>query len=355
MIISEERHQFQATLRRFFSDNVSLEYIKKRLPANSASDEKLWNAIRELGLFEFLGTEGQVLDLAIIAQECGRCLLPENLIASLFLGAYLTSKLDEKDSKVIKEYLSKHKVELTKLQSGESQSAFYETFEDLKADTANVSFSHVAYASSSAIFGFPALNQGKSEAALAITAIQNDAKVKLSKAGGLDLTVQYSEVKLSSSEAFIVKSIPYIRVRLLNMVLRANELSGICTRVVELTTEYVKTRNQFGVPVGSFQAVQHKLADMHSQSEALRTLSLFSAWASDNSEDQLELSARAAITFAVEVAPKIVETAIQLHGGIGFTWEHEAHLFLRRVKSIEATYSGLSKEVEVDALIKAAQ
>ncbi|MBN8550873.1 MAG: acyl-CoA dehydrogenase, partial [Deltaproteobacteria bacterium] len=129
----------------------------------------------------------------------------------------------------------------------------------------------------------------------------------------------------------------------------AEELGGMCARVVDLTLEYVKTRKQFGVAIGSFQAVQHKLSDMHLQSEALRSLAAFATWAAQESKEQSELSSRAALAFACEHAPQIIETAIQMHGGIGFTWEYELHLYLRRAKMLELLFG--SGEAEHQSLI----
>ena len=84
--------------------------------------------------------------------------------------------------------------------------------------------------------------------------------------------------------------------------------------MVEWTAEYVKTRKQYGVAVGSFQAVQHKLADMHLRAEAVSSISSFAAWSFENSPDQSDLASRSAIAYAAEWAPKVIESSIQLFG-----------------------------------------
>jgi alkylation response protein AidB-like acyl-CoA dehydrogenase len=111
-----------------------------------------------------------------------------------------------------------------------------------------------------------------------------------------------------------------------------------------MTAEYLKTRKQFGVAIGSFQAVQQKIADAYLSSEAASALAAFAAWAVDSSRNQVQFSARAALHFALENLPQVVESAVQLHGGIGFTWEYDLHLFLRRVKMFEALYRFTSDE-----------
>ena len=121
-------------------------------------------------------------------------------------------------------------------------------------------------------------------------------------------------------------------------VLRAAELTGICEAVVGRTVDYVKTRKQFDQPIGAFQAVQHKLADLHLDAESASALVSFAGWAADFSKDQFSLASTSALAHALEAAPRVVETAIQLHGGIGFTWEFDLHLYLRRVRSYSALY-----------------
>jgi alkylation response protein AidB-like acyl-CoA dehydrogenase len=109
-------------------------------------------------------------------------------------------------------------------------------------------------------------------------------------------------------------------------------------RVVEMTADYLKTREQFGVPVGAFQAVQQRIADAYAASESLGALCRFAAWSVVSSPEQRPLTARAAIAHAAEVGPTVCEAAIQVHGGIGFTWEYDLHLFLRRAKAIQAAF-----------------
>lgn len=117
--------------------------------------------------------------------------------------------------------------------------------------------------------------------------------------------------------------------------LLANEAAGVCARAIEITKEYIATRKQFGKPIGTFQAVQHKLADLFVLAESLRTSAAFATWSGSNSIGQFLLASTAAATLASEITPKVIEGCIQLHGGIGFTWEHDLHLFLRRAKVLQ--------------------
>jgi alkylation response protein AidB-like acyl-CoA dehydrogenase len=113
-------------------------------------------------------------------------------------------------------------------------------------------------------------------------------------------------------------------------LLSAAELVGGTEQVVDLTIAHVKKRKQFGRIIGSFQAVQHKLVDMYLQQQEAMSLSHFAAWCADFDQTQFKTASCAARAYAGEVAPQICETAIQLHGGVGFSYESELHLYLRR-------------------------
>jgi alkylation response protein AidB-like acyl-CoA dehydrogenase len=101
---------------------------------------------------------------------------------------------------------------------------------------------------------------------------------------------------------------------------------------VQLGVAYAKERSAFGRPIGSYQAVKHMLVDAWVGVDQLRSLVWWAAWAADNAPDEFPLAASAAKAYAAHVFERAAETVIQVHGGIGFTWEHDAHLYWRRAK-----------------------
>ena len=116
------------------------------------------------------------------------------------------------------------------------------------------------------------------------------------------------------------------------------EMVGSAARVLGMTVEYAKSRKQFGRAIGSFQAVQHKAADMLIGVEKGLTAVYFAAAAADESPERLAEAASVAKATANGVAVHAAQTAIQLHGGLGFTWEQDLHLHLKRAKACEFTY-----------------
>ena len=122
------------------------------------------------------------------------------------------------------------------------------------------------------------------------------------------------------------------RARLVGAVVLAAEGLGAADRAVQLGVAYAKERQAFGRAIGSYQAVKHLLVDAWVGVDQLRSLVWWAAWAADNAPDEFPLAASAAKAYAARVFEQAAETVIQVHGGIGFTWEHDAHLYWRRAK-----------------------
>ena len=124
----------------------------------------------------------------------------------------------------------------------------------------------------------------------------------------------------------------WTRARQVASVVLAAEDLGAADRAVQLGVAYAKERVAFGRAIGSYQAVKHMLVDAWVGVDQLRSLVWWAAWAADNAPAEFPLAASAAKAYAARVFEQAAETVIQVHGGIGFTWEHDAHLYWRRAK-----------------------
>ncbi|MDJ0342429.1 acyl-CoA dehydrogenase family protein [Streptomyces sp. H10-C2] len=118
----------------------------------------------------------------------------------------------------------------------------------------------------------------------------------------------------------------------------AAEAVGAADQALASTVEYVQVREQFGRPVGSFQAIKHRLADLYVQVQAARSAAYYAAWAAAASEGDLPVAGPLALAQALEALRAVAGEAIQLHGGVGFTWEHHAHLYFKRAASDELLF-----------------
>jgi alkylation response protein AidB-like acyl-CoA dehydrogenase len=123
----------------------------------------------------------------------------------------------------------------------------------------------------------------------------------------------------------------------------ALEAAGIAQRALEFAVEHARTREQFGRPIGVYQAVSHPLATTYVEAELARSLAYWAAWCVAEGDDQLPVAAAAAKSYAGDVAVAACERAIQVLGGIGFTWEHPLHTYYKRALWIQA-YGGYSRE-----------
>jgi alkylation response protein AidB-like acyl-CoA dehydrogenase len=116
----------------------------------------------------------------------------------------------------------------------------------------------------------------------------------------------------------------------------AAEAVGVAQRALELSVEHAKTREQFGRPIGVYQAVSHPIADTYVETELARSLAYWAVWCVAEGEEEAPLAAAAAKAYAAEAAVAACERAIQVHGGIGFTWEHLLHRYYKRAQWIES-------------------
>ncbi len=158
--------------------------------------------------------------------------------------------------------------------------------------------------------------------------------------GRLELVAQSNYVEgFGSFEA--------VRLRLLAGL--AAEAVGVASKALELAVAYVTEREQFGKKIGTYQAVSHPLADTYVETELARSLAYWAAWCVAEDDEQAPVAAAAAKAFCAETAVAACERSIQVHGGIGFTWEHDLHRYYKRAQWIDAFGGHAAKHREVVA------
>jgi alkylation response protein AidB-like acyl-CoA dehydrogenase len=118
----------------------------------------------------------------------------------------------------------------------------------------------------------------------------------------------------------------------------AAEMLGAARRCLDMAVDYAKVREQFGQPIGSFQAIRHKCADMLLDVENSFSAVYYAAWALANDAEDGPLAASVAKAYVSDASRKVCGDAIQVHGGIGFTWEYDLHLYFKRAKALEPLY-----------------
>jgi alkylation response protein AidB-like acyl-CoA dehydrogenase len=145
----------------------------------------------------------------------------------------------------------------------------------------------------------------------------------------MDSTRRYARVRAGGGEALEGEAGPGIGAGLLAL---SAELTGVAQRAMEMAVEYARDRKQFGRPIGSYQAVSHRCAQMLLETEGARSATYYGAWTADAEPASLELAASMAKAYASDAGWRVCSSSLQVHGGIGFTWEHDLHFFLKRAK-----------------------
>jgi alkylation response protein AidB-like acyl-CoA dehydrogenase len=122
----------------------------------------------------------------------------------------------------------------------------------------------------------------------------------------------------------------------------STEMLGSASRALDMAVEYAKDRVQFGRPIGSFQAVKHRCADMLVDVEGMRSTSYWAAWCIGAGDRDASVAASTAKIWCSDAAKRVMASALQVHGGIGFTWEHDLHLFLKRSQLDQVSFGDAS-------------
>jgi alkylation response protein AidB-like acyl-CoA dehydrogenase len=131
------------------------------------------------------------------------------------------------------------------------------------------------------------------------------------------------------------------------------ELTGVAQRAMEMAVEYARDRKQFGRAIGSYQAVSHRCAQMLLEVEGSRSATYYGAWTADSEPETLQLAASMAKAYASDAGWRVCTSALQVHGGIGFTWEHDLHFFLKRARVDGVLYGSAKEHREIVAELTA--
>jgi alkylation response protein AidB-like acyl-CoA dehydrogenase len=171
------------------------------------------------------------------------------------------------------------------------------------------------------------------------------AGVEVEASMTLDQTRRQGELRLAGASATLLAGpgegrAAVERGRDVGSVALALEAVGAAARCLDITIEYMGERVQFGRPIGSFQALKHRCADLAAELEAARSTAYYASWAVDAAPEELPVLAPLARAVCNDALLHVAAESIQLHGGIGFTWEHDAHLYFKRAKSTDLLGGG---------------
>jgi hypothetical protein len=344
----EEHTELTELIEKFLKSQLTPAYLYERLENSRVTDESLWNQLQDLGFFEFFQDLAHVANpfglLGNIQRCAGKYLLPESLGESLLAGPFFLSRFKESQISALKDLLGDAALELV-LSGQKSFAIIPPILQQLTLGVADgqdvISGRMIGVVRRPDCLGYIHCTEER----LSLVR-ENDSIRDISPATPVDRVLPRGAYEVSTQS---ILGCDHIDTRAwISMVrfLVVAELLGIGEQVLSMTTKYVTERKQFGVPVGCFQAVSHPLADSYLRLQEVEALFYFLGGMLDRDDEQAETVALVSLAAAVTRIPLIVEKCIQLHGGIGFTWEFPLHLYLRRAMMLQSLYRLTSQEYE---------
>ncbi|HYZ92899.1 MAG TPA: acyl-CoA dehydrogenase family protein [Actinomycetota bacterium] len=341
---TEEQQELRSTAARFLDEKSSSAIVRELMETDTGFDEGTWKQMADLGWFgmaipeEYGGLGFGFVEVTVLLEEMGRKLLPAPYLSSVIFGANAILNAGTEDQR---------KELLPGIADGTTRAtlAFVEPSGKWDIDAIEVTESggKISGTKSYVLDGHTAtllIVAAKSSDGLGLYLVDPDAEgVTRTKLETLDMTRKQAKIDFNNTPATRLGSGDATEAlqKTLNQaaaVLSA-EMVGGAQQCLDMSTQYAKERYQFGRPIGSFQAIKHKCANMLMEVEMARSAAYYAGWAAAEDPEELPLAASLSKAYCSDAYFHAAAENIQIHGGIGFTWEHDAHLYFRRAKSSE--------------------
>ncbi len=344
--LSEDQSLLRESTRDFFASEWPIEKSRKVMEQDPRGyDADGWGRLAEMGYLGLTlpasvgGQDLGAIELSVVLEEMGRACVPGPYL-DVVLAADLLRAAGGQDALLAEMASGARVVTIARADSpyaGTAGKAVRVTKGKLQGSKYFVPFA----ASADALLVTTAKAVYLVDGPFDVTPLptfdlaQRFGQVKLnhvgSELGGLDLLERTDQLAAIGAAALLL---------------------GTMSRALDMTLEYVQTRQTFGRPIGSFQALQHRLGDMLLKTESTRSAVYRAAWCFDNGDPETALAAAAAKAYAGDGARLVCGEAVQMHGGIGFTWELDLHCFFKRAKTLEQHYG--STEAMLERALQAA-
>ena len=350
---SEEQEELRKTVRAFLESKSSETAVREQMETENGFDPAVWSQMGEqMGLQglsipeEYGGSGFGFIELGVVLEEMGRALLCAPFFSSVVLAA--NALLLSGDDAAKKKYLPG-------IAAGETIATLATTEPSGKWDEKGITTKAEGSGSDWKITGSKMFVIDGATASLIIVGARTSKGVSLFAVDGdakgltrtslstMDQTRKQAKLEFNATPATLIgtdgKGWDVLsQVFDLAAVALAAEQVGGAQKVLEMAVEYAKVRVQFGRPIGSFQAIKHKCADMLLEVESAKSAAYYGMWCAAEMNDELASVASLAKAYCSEAYFHAAAENIQIHGGIGFTWEHPAHLYFKRAKSSELLF-----------------
>jgi alkylation response protein AidB-like acyl-CoA dehydrogenase len=347
---SEERDELRRNVRRFMEDKSPVSEVRRLMETPEGYDPEVWAQMaNQLGLQglvvpeKFGGSGFGFEELAIVFEEMGRAILCAPFFSTVAVATSVL--LSVNDESALTDYLPgiasgetiatlAHSEgakgwELEGMTTRASLSADQWTLTGTKSFVLDGAIANLILVAAESGSGLSLFGVERGAPGLTVTPLST-----------LDTTRKQAQLEFVETPARLIGTEggalePLTRAFELASTALAAEVVGGAEKVLELSVEYAKNRFQYGRPIGSYQAIKHKCADMLVAVETAKSASYYARWAAAAESDELPVASSLAKAYCTEAYLRCAAQNIQIHGGIGFTWEHDAHLYFKRAKSSE--------------------
>jgi alkylation response protein AidB-like acyl-CoA dehydrogenase len=358
---NEEQELLRSTARKFLENECTSEFVRTRMAEGAGVSDEFWGKMAEqgwLGLVypeEYGGSGLGFVDLTVLMEEMGRAVVPGPYLSTVLLGGLTI--LEAGSSAQRKDWLPK-------IAGGQAKSTVAWTEPSGRWDAGGITTTAKPAEGGWALTGtklfVPDAHLADVFVVVARTAESKKPEEGVSLllvpkgAAGLEVKllptmdqtrklceVTFDDVRIPADGVLGTPGggwSPLARVVERATVALCAEMCGGAQRVLDMTVDYAKIRVAFGRPIGSYQGVKHRAADMLVEVENAKSLTYYAAWAVDENAPEAALAASMAKAYCSDAYRRVSAAGIQLHGGIGFTWEHDLHLYFKRAKSSEFTF-----------------
>jgi alkylation response protein AidB-like acyl-CoA dehydrogenase len=361
---SQEQELLRQTARSFLEKECPSGFVRRMMDDPAGTTDEFWGKLGELGWLGLIYPETYggvglgLVDLTVVLEEMGRAVMPGPFFSTVLLGGLAVLQAGSDAQKA---------AWLPRIASGDARATLALLEESTRWDTAGVTlaakpgkdggfvlsgtklFVPDGHTADLLVVAARTARPAKDDSAHGVSLFlvpANQKGVGTTLLPTMDQTRKLAEVTLRRVEVGpdavlgpLHQGWPVVA-RVLDQatVALCAEMCGGAQKVLDLSTDYAKVRVAFGRPIGAYQAVKHKCADMLVAVENAKSITYYAAWAADQDAPDATLAASMAKAFVSDAYRKVAGDGIQVHGGIGFTWEHDLHLYFKRAKGSEVAF-----------------
>jgi alkylation response protein AidB-like acyl-CoA dehydrogenase len=358
---SEEQELLRSTARKFFENECPSGVVRDLMESPEGMSRELWAKIAEQGWLGLIHPEEHgglglgMVDLVVLMEEMGRASVPGPFFSTVLLGGLAIAEAGSEAQKkqwLPRISLGEQRVTLAWMEPSATLGAQGITLQATRSGdrftlAGTKLFVHDAHTADAIVVAARTGGGTSAEEGVSLFLLPRDTPGLATKLlPTMDQTRKLCEVTLTGvtvgADALLGAAgqgwKPLARVLDRATVALCAEMCGGAQKVLDMTVEYAKIRQAFGRPIGSYQGVKHRAADMLVDVENSKSITYYAAWAMDEGVPEGPLAVSMAKAYVSDAYRRAAGAGIQLHGGIGFTWEHDLHLYFKRAKGSEFTF-----------------